>query len=148
MNVLESTSAMYKRSRLEATPLDESTLNENPQVHISNVQEESLRSDSSGLREINKKHCTSIPLAGHRDDVQVVCNWNDSTPALLRQLALAKMKTPRGSHTLGEPVVVLADRPKHKMDMDVEQEVRASCNSYKCNDRKRSASSGQWIDSS
>lgn len=52
--------------------------------------------------------------------VQVICNWNESTPALLRQISKAQ----RGRRTFRGPVVVLANRSKGSMDQVVEQEVR------------------------
>lgn len=54
--------------------------------------------------------------------VQVICYWNESTPALLRQIAKAR----RGREAFQGPVVVVADRNKFSMDQDVEQEVLIS----------------------
>lgn len=52
--------------------------------------------------------------------MQVVCHWNEGTPALLRQLASAQ----RSRKSFGDSVVVLADRDKKAMDTEVVQEVR------------------------
>lgn len=51
--------------------------------------------------------------------MQVICYWNESTPALLRQISKAQ----RGRKTFRGPVVVLANRSKGTMDQIVEQEV-------------------------
>ena len=52
--------------------------------------------------------------------VQVVCHWNEGTPALLRQMASAQ----RGRRAFGDAVVVLADRDKRAMDVELQQEAR------------------------
>lgn len=52
-------------------------------------------------------------------ELQVICYWNESTPALLRQISKAQ----RGRKTFRGPVVVLANRSKGSMDQVVEQEV-------------------------
>ena len=57
--------------------------------------------------------------------LQVVCNWNESTPALLRQLALARRA--RIDNPVGDPIVVLADRAKRGMDQEVIQKVCSIC---------------------
>ena len=49
----------------------------------------------------------------------VVCYWNESTPALLRQISKAK----KGRDAFKGTVVVVADRDKFSMDQEVEQEV-------------------------
>ena len=49
----------------------------------------------------------------------VVCYWNESTPALLRQICKAR----KGRDAFGGTVVVVADRDKFSMDQEVEQEV-------------------------
>jgi hypothetical protein len=54
-------------------------------------------------------------------DHTVVCYWNESTPALLRQISKAQ----QGRKTFRGPIVVLADRCKTSMDQEVEQEVGA-----------------------
>lgn len=53
---------------------------------------------------------------------QVICHWNEGTPALLRQLASAQ----RSRHAFSNSVVVLADRDKKSMDSELAQEVCSS----------------------
>lgn len=49
----------------------------------------------------------------------VICYWNESTPALLRQISKAR----KGRDAFRGTVVVVADRDKFSMDQEIEQEV-------------------------
>lgn len=62
-----------------------------------------------------REGATPVAQTGHT----VICHWNESTPALLRQLASAQ----RGRRTFGDWVVILADRDKKRMDSQISQEV-------------------------
>jgi hypothetical protein len=62
-----------------------------------------------------REGATPVAQVGHT----VVCNWNEGTPALLRQLASAQ----RARRSFGNWVVILADRDKKSMDTQITQEV-------------------------
>ena len=66
--------------------------------------------------------CTaSVTCSGSQlSCLQVVCHWNEGTPALLRQLASAQ----RSRKAFGDAVVVLADRGKKGMDLELTREAR------------------------